>query len=156
MAFVITTARLNEATGRSFYSSNAGIFNNQITHHGDEEKSSLIRAFLLATLDGLAKIENLDGRGKGTVVELLIPDEQVAARMRDATPSTFSKILHFDDEELWKLFLQRKLDFDLRIFSHPDEGDEVLRLWKWQRPEPARWQRTESDRPSFSTSWVTK
>ncbi len=156
MAFVITTARLNETTGRVFYTSNGGIFHGQTTHHGDEQQSSLIRGFLLATLDGLSKVENVDGKGKGTVVELLIPDEKVAARLRDATPSTFSKILHYDDEDLWKLFLQRKLDFNLRIISHPDEGDEVLRLWKWQRPEPARWQRTESDRPSFSTSWIAK
>jgi len=134
MAFVITTASLNKTTGRAFYSSNAGIFNNQITHHGDEEKSSIIRGYLLAALDGLSKIENIDGRGKGTIVELLIPDEKAAAKMRDATSQSFSKAFHFDDSDLWHRFLQRKQDFILKIISSPDEGDEVLRLWKWQRP----------------------
>ncbi|WP_263377699.1 hypothetical protein [Granulicella paludicola] len=134
MAYIITTAKLNPLTYRCFFTSTAGLFLGQTSHHGEEEHSTLLRGYLKAALDGFSKIENT--LGKGTRVELLVPDEQSAARMRDAELKMFSRILKFDNADLWEEFVKRKQDFTVSILSSPDEGEELLNVWAFQRPEP--------------------
>jgi hypothetical protein len=135
MAYVVTAASFNPKTRTSHFSSTAGSFQGQVAHLASENKSSLLRGYLLAALNGLMKIQNLYGMGKGEIVELLIPDEQIAEQFRNPGAQVFSKLLHSDNEDLWAQIASRKKDFDIRVMSHPDEGEELAKIWLWQHPE---------------------
>jgi len=134
MNFIITAAALNPRSRTVHYSSTAGIFQGQTAHLASEANSSLLRGYLHATLDGLDKIENLIGKGTNIVIDVLIPDEVIAEKIRSASSSTFGRIKNFDNQDLWERLLARKKEFTLNVVSHPDEAADLDALWKWQKP----------------------
>ena len=134
MPYVITTAAHNSKTHATHFASTAGAFMNQVAHLGSEPNSTLLRGYLLAAINGLNKLENLLGRGRGEAVELLIPDEEIAEQFRKAEAGVLSKILHCDNQEFWEKIIARKSDYNLKIVSHPDEGTELAALWRHQHP----------------------
>jgi hypothetical protein len=132
--YIATTAHLNPKTFIVHFSSTAGIIHDQVAHLGSEEKSTLLRGYLLAAVDGFKKLENLYGREKGDLVELMIPDEKIAQQFRDLGPMSLSKTLHFDNADLWAKIRERKSDYLVRVISHVDESEALSRVWFLQRP----------------------
>ena len=133
MPYVITSATWNPKSQTAHSSVTAGEFMGQTAHLACETDSSLIRAYLHAALDGLTKIENLMGKQPDTLIDVLIPDEQVADRFRGAGDSMTERLLAFDDRELWTRLVARKKDFKINFVSHPDEAASLRSLWLWQR-----------------------
>ena len=134
MLYISTFATLNPETNTTFYNSAAGTCQGQIPHLGIEANSSLMRGYLHAVLDGLAKLENLRGTGHGEVVTLLIPDLDIAAKVRAASETLFGKLISYDNKDLWQQLLARKKQFNLHVVSFPDEATDLTTLWQWQKP----------------------
>jgi len=134
MLYITTSASFNPETNTCFYSSTAGTCQGQIPHLGTEQNSSLVRGYLHSILDGLTKLENLRGKGNAEVVNLLIPDLEIAAKVRAASAGLFGKLINYDSKDLWQELIVRKKEFDLRIVSYPDEAADLTTLWQWQKP----------------------
>lgn len=132
--YLITSAHLNPKTFTVHFSSTAGIFQGQVAHLGSEPKSTVVRGYLLAILNGFRAIENVVGKGRAELVEILVPDEKIAQQIRDLGPASISKTLASDNSDLWQAVLARKSDYTVQVISHPDESDAISKLWQWQLP----------------------
>ena len=131
--FIITTANLSPS-GSAFYSSIAGAYLGQRAECGIEVRSSELRGYLLAVLQGCMKLQGQFGVRERHVVDVLVPNQELAKQF--ATKNSASKILDSGDHDLWGRLFVRKEEFDLRFVWSHEQSQIILGIWHWSSVPP--------------------
>jgi hypothetical protein len=117
-----------------YYSSLAGKFAGQQTYTGSEVNSTLVRGYLHAILQGLKSITNGFGVKERHAIDVLVADAEIAEQL--AGKRSVSKVLHRDDDNLWKQLLAQKELLDLRFITSHEESKHVQTIWRWSSTPP--------------------
>ncbi|ADW69066.1 hypothetical protein [Granulicella tundricola] len=126
--FINTTAVL-DSTNTAFFTSLSGRTCTPPLKMGIEEKSSLLRGFLAATIQGLSHLRDTFGNGNGYSIDVCIPNEAIAREIREH--SSRKSLLHGDDDALWADFHRLSTGFELKFISSPGESGNLRTFYGW-------------------------